>query len=266
MKTFHLFAVVLLVGLLAGCGGEKRPEKVPPAAPPVKAEANPETTPVEPAATEPAEQPEPKLDDIKVNVQEKRIEIQGRFCLEEGILDYLAVTSGGQEYESVVSLRCKGSLLHAGLLAIGALPGPTEQVLKELKQNPPKDQKMPEHPGTPLHIMCEWEKDGKTVSAPACQLLFNRKLKKGQVTGSWCFTGSFFAKDLDGKTEFYMADIEKTLIGVFYAPSAVINLEEDVGNPYDADDTGYAVNRELVPRKDTPVKLIITLAQPPAKE
>jgi len=265
MKTFHL-SLVVLVGLFVGCGRERPEDVLPSAAPVAKAEAKADITSVEPVATEPAQEPEPKLDDIKVSVKEKRIEIQGIFCLQEGILDYLAVTSGGQEYESVVSLRCKGSLLHAGLLALGATPGPTEQVLKELQQNPPKDQEIPKRTGTPLNITCEWEKDGKTVSVPACRLLFNRKLRKEQTSGGWCFTGSFFAKDLDGKTEFYMADVEKALIGVFYAPSAVINFEEDIGNPYDADDTGFAVNKEVVPRKDTPVKVIITLAEPAAKE
>jgi hypothetical protein len=261
MKTSHRFLAVivgvLLVGVLVGCG-RNRPDK-PPAEALAKTEANPETTPVKVAPAEPA------LDAIQVDVKEKRIEIQGVFCLQEGILDYLAVTSGGQEYESVVSLRCKGSLVHAGLLSLGAVPGPTPQVLQRLRQNPPKDRELPKQVGTSLNITCEWEKDGKTVSVPASELLFNRKLKKGQDKGRWCFTGSYFAKDPDGK-EFYMSDIERSLIGVFYAPSAVINFEEDAGDPYEGEDIGYSVNKQVIPPRDTPVKLIITLAGPAANK
>ena len=260
MKTPHRFLAVivgmLLVGVLAGCG-RNRPDKTPPA-PLARTEANPATPAVKVAPAEPA------LDAIKVDLKGKRIEVQGVFCLEEGILDYLAVTPGGQEYESVLSLRCKGSLLHAGLLSLGAVSGPTPQVLERLRQNPPKDREAPKQVGTPLDISCEWQKDGKTVSVPASELLFNRKLKKGQDSGRWCFTGSYFAKDPDGK-EFYMSDVERALIGVFYQPSAVINFEEDAGDPYEGEDVGYSVNKQVIPPRDTPVKLIITLAPAPNK-
>jgi len=261
MKAFCLLSVVLLMFVLVGCKGEKTPPAGEPTPPLETTEATPGTEPEEEPAAEEKKPPEVKLDRIKVDVKAKRITIEGRFCLREGILDYLAVTSGGQEYESVVALNCKGSLLHAGLLALGAHPGPTQQVIDELKKNPPEGVKIPERPGTTLRITAEWEKDGKTVSVPASRLLFNRKAKKAQATGEWVFTGSYFAKDLDGKTEFYMADIDKAIIGVFYTASAVINFSEDAGNPYAGDDEGYEVNAELVEPLDTPIKLVITLAE-----
>lgn len=261
MKVLCLPTVVLLMFVLVGCKGEEAPPPTEPTPPVETIEAALGTEPAdEPEAQEKKPQP-PKLDRIKVDVAAKRITVEGRFCLKEGILDYLAVTSGGQEYESVVSLNCKGSLLHAGLLALGAKPGPTQQVIDELKKNPPEGMKIPERPGTTLRLTAEWEKDGKTVSVPASRLLFNRKDKKGQATGEWVFTGSYFAKDLDGKTEFYMADIDKAIVAVSYTGSAVINFGEDAGNPYAGDDEGYEVNAELVGPLDTPVKLIITLAE-----
>ena len=247
MKLYRLSVIVLLTTLVVGCESEKEPPKLPEP----------------PAPEENTEAPKPPpMDRIKVDVKGKRIEIEGRFCLKDGILDYLAVASGGQEYESVVALNCKGSLIHAGLLALGAAPGPTQQLIDELTKNPPKDRKIPERPGTALNISFEWEHDGKSYSVPAGRTLFDRGKKKGQESGHWVFTGSYFAKDLEDETkEFYMADVDRALIAVLYTGSAVINFSHDAGNPYAGEDTGYEVNTKLVPPPGTPVNLVITPAK-----
>jgi len=246
MNRHHLFVVVLLTTLVLGCTAEEEP-----------------TTPPAPAPGEESDAPKPPpLDRIKVDVQNKRIEIEGRFCLKEGILDYLAVTSGGQEYESVIALNCKGSLLHAGLLAMSAVAGPTEEVLEYLRKNPPKDGKLPERTGTPLDVTLEWKLGGESFSVPASRALFNRADRQVQNAGHWVFTGSYFAKDLDDETkEFYMADVDKAIIAVLYMGSAVINFSHDAGNPYDGENPGYEVNKHLVPPQGTPVTIVITPAK-----
>ena len=244
MKRTHGCFVVIITGLLvvASAGLAHAAEAV--AAPEKKEEAP----------------PQPKLDKIKIDVKQKRIEVMGRFCLKEGILDYLGVTAGGQEYESVTALNCSGSRLHAALLAIGAVPGPSPQMMELIKKNPPKDRPLPKRTGTALVITAEWTAGGKTVSVPATQLLINRKEKKPQTGGRWTFTGSHFAKDENGK-QFYMADIDRALISVVYMAAAVVNFNLDAGNPYAAEDEGYEANTKLIPKEDTPVKLIITLAK-----
>ena len=247
MNRPHLFVVILLTGLVLGCTAEEKP-------------------PV-PAPEDQTDAPKPPpLDRIKVDVKGKRIEIEGRFCLKEGILDYMGVTSGGQEYESVVALNCKGSLLHAGLVAMGAVPGPTREALEYIRKNPPKDGKIPERTGTPLDITFEWTLKGESFSVPANRTLFNRGERKAQTTGHWVFTGSYFAKDLEDDTkQFYMADVDKAIIAVLYTGSAVINFSHDAGNPYAGEDSGYEVNKNLVPPPGTPVKLVITPAKPVKK-
>jgi len=235
MKLHHVCLIVLLTALFAGCREEAQP---------AKSEG-------------------PFVGGFRVNLQEKRVEAIGRFCLKEGILDYLAVTSGGQEYESVVALKGKGSVLHQWLLAIGAMPGPTQDIIDYFKKNPTPDRKVPDRPGTALDVTVEWERDGKKFSVPATQLLFNRKVKKPQDQGHWIFTGSAFAKDPEGKGEVYMADVDRALIAVVYASSAVVNFDKDIGNPYAGEDEGYEVNTKLVPPLDTPVTLVFALAKQP---
>jgi hypothetical protein len=134
-----------------------------------------------------------------------------------------------------------------------------------LKKNPPVGRPMPKQIGTQLNITVEWTEDGKKVSVPARELLLNRKLKKSQPEGGWTFTGSHFAKDHEGK-QFYMADVDRTLIAVVYQGSAVINFNHDAGNPYAAEDEGYEVNMKRVPKREMPVTIVITLAKPEKKD
>jgi hypothetical protein len=266
MTLFRLLTIVVVAGFLTGCGAEKPAGTTAP--PPAE-----ETAGAEPAAVEegqgaaPAKEPAPPPDltRIKVNPKEGRIEIEGRFCLDEGILDYLAVVAGGREYESVLALNCKAWLLHANLLAVGAQCGPTEEAIEYLKKNPPADGKIPDKPGTKLRITIEWEKDGKTASVSASQVLFNRKTRKEAEDSEWVFTGSYFAKEPDTNRDVYMGDVDQAVIGVTYTPSAVINIGKDMGNPYDGADTGYEVNKRVVPKRGTPMKMIIQVVKPAEK-
>jgi hypothetical protein len=256
MRWPNLVAALLILGLCS-CGSrtivgeeksaEKKPELKAPAAVPAPA---------------PAAEPKKELDlgGVKVNLAEKRVTVEGTVALKEGILDYLAVETAGQEYESVLALKCKGSRLHAGLLAIGAEPGPTKAVFELWKKNPPEGFKAPKAEGTKLDLTVEWTVDGKTTSVPAAKLLFNRSTKKAMDSCTWVFTGSFFAKDPEDGKEYYVADRDQDLIAVHYATSAVINVEEDAGNAYDGEDSGYQSNKDVLPASGTPIKLIITLA------
>ena len=250
MRLLRLPAIVTMVGLLSCAAAENTAEKADvgkaPAVETKKAPEKPVTL---------------RFGNVLVNVTAKRVEVTGTVCLEEGVLDYLGVTRGGQEYESVLALDCKGSHLHAGLVAIGAVAGPTKTALAHIRKDPPKGMKIPDHTGTPIAITAQWTHDGKTVTVPAEHLLHNRAEKKLQQKATWVFTGSYFAKAPGDEREAYMADIDMALIAVIYMGSAVINVEEDAGNPYADEAEGYEVNRKLTPPAKTPVKLTITLIE-----
>lgn len=247
MKTAWLAAAVALMLFAAGCGQK--------AAPPDKAQDEP-LAPAGDAGEKPA--PPPDLTRITTDVKAKTVTVEGRFCLGEGILDYLAVVATGHEYESVLALNGKASRLHAALLAVGGTPGPTDDVLERMKARASEGGKAPEQAGSKFRAVVEWEADGKKVSVPASQLIVSRKTQKPPDDAPWVFTGSYFAKDPDTGKDLYMGDVDQALIGVFYAPSAVMNFTVDTGNPYDGMDTGYAVNKDLVPKPGTACKFILT--------
>ena len=72
----------------------------------------------------------PILGGVKILPDKKGLELTGTVCLQKGLLDFVAVKTGGREYESALALDVHPSALHASLLAIGAKPGPTETFLK----------------------------------------------------------------------------------------------------------------------------------------
>ena len=263
MKSLQWLTLIVLAILIAGCGKSRTDESAfvdqAPAAVTPDASGGAST----PAAVD--VQKAPVLNKIKLDVKAGRIEITGIVCSKEGILDFLAVISGGREYESVLALDGKGSLLNLDLLALGAEPGPTQELLDAMKKEAKEGDKLPAKIGTALRITAEWQKDGKTVSVPATQLMIDRKTKKPVADGVWIFTGSYFIKDEKANKDFYAADEDEALIGVRYMRDAVINFEKDLGDPYIAADAGCEVNKELAPDHGTAVKLIIELANPPAK-
>lgn len=234
-----------------------------------------------------AEQPRktskaPIVGGVRVLPNKGGLEIQGLVCMEEGVLDFLAVMRGGREYESILTLECKPSALHAALLAIGAKPGPTPAYIEWQKQRqeedkgksptgdkpstkvkPPAGDKpvTPAVPGSKLTITVYWKTpDGKSKGVPATSLLFNRKTKKVEPeSNAWIFTGSYFGKTLEDK-KVYVADVDGAVISVIQDPTAVISLAVDAGNPYDSDDQGFQPNEKLLLKMETPVLVRIKLA------
>ena len=80
---------------------------------------------------------DPKLPGIVVRAKDKVVEVDGKICLNEGILEFLAVVPGpdSREYESVLSLNCRPSHFQAALLLaqLNRLPEQTERRWKNAR-------------------------------------------------------------------------------------------------------------------------------------
>ena len=252
-RLMRAAALVLAAAMCAGANDPAAPADKTPA-PDVAKDVAPE---------KPA--PPPDLTRVKADLKAKTVTLEGVFCLRRGILDYLAVTTTGHEYEAVLALNAKASLLHANLLAIGAEAGPTETLLEAIKKNAKPGDKVPEKIGTKLRAVVEWQADGKTVSIPASGLLTNRTTKKPAEDAPWIFTGSYFAKDPNTDKDVYMGDADQSLIGVFFQQSAVVNFSKDNGNAYDGTETGHEVNTDIVPKPGTACKLVFSFWDKPAE-
>ncbi len=165
----------------------------------------------------------------------KRIEIDGKFCLDSGLIEYLAVLKGGKEYESILSFDC--SAINLNLALIGSGFKSAGGVKKIGDPDTPK--------GDPLYLHLEWKtKDGKLKKVRAEDLLWNKITKKPMRKAVWVFTGSHFQKDEETGKLVFMAESERKLIAVYRDPAAMFNNPLDTGD----DDIYYMVNEKVVPK------------------
>lgn len=195
-----------------------------------------------------------KLPGLTVDMEKKAVTGTGRVCLTSGILEYLVVAKGGKDYESVIEMSVRPSDLHAALLMTGAVPGAMPQEFKgDGKGDLPGAKKKSE--AGRFVIFVEWAEGGKTVRVKAEKLLYDRDKDEAGRDFVWAFTGSYFYRDREGK-EYYMADEGKSIVGIWYDGSALLNLAEKSKNPYRGDDFGFEVNTKKIPERGTPVKII----------
>ncbi len=250
-QQISLFATAGMLAaavVLSGCcpSGEKSPAKSPPAGREASPAAKSQPLPIPITGQQPAAKPEspekdlakeleqvgekprdlgPPLVDrpealvrldpeqpVWVDKQNKHVVMQGEVCRAGYPLEFFA-TYSNRSYEAVVSVNVKPSIVHAGLLAVGAVPGHPAQFQPSFV--PPT--------GTEVAIEVRWkDAQGKVQSAPAQNWIRNIKTKKA-LDSNWVFAGSLFVTDEATGKKYYQADSGE-LICVLSLPTAMLDL------------------------------------------
>jgi hypothetical protein len=206
----------------------KQPDAEKPTAlkPPAKAQT-PEvgvTKEIEELRTEPRDLGQPLVDHpedlvrldpkqpIWIDRRNKHVVLLGEVCSAGYPLEFFA-TYANRSYEAVLSINAKPSIVHAGLLQVGAMPGHPVRFQPEFV--PPT--------GTEIAIEVRWkDAQGKTQSAPAQQWIRNIQTKKA-LDSNWVFAGSILTSDERTRTPLYLADSGE-LICVLNLPTAMLDL------------------------------------------
>jgi len=178
-------------------------------------------------------------------VPDRRIEVNGKFCLTEGPLELFACAEGGKAYESVISLYVNPEILTYMLILMRLKPGTTG----------PEFQGDPKHAptGSPVILHVRWKDAKGEHLVRAEELCWNALDKRTMDPTHWVFSGSKWQEDPQTHQRIFVANIEKTIVAVYRDPSAVIDLPLDTS----ANSGAYVVNTRLVPKIDTPCTLII---------
>ncbi len=178
------------------------------------------------------------------------IEVDAHFCLRRGILEYAAVAEGGKTYESLLVLPCRPSHLQTAVLLAGCRPG---DVAPEARGDEPPTS-APAEPGTIARLEVAIGDPARIV--PVERFLVDRRTGRAPDPLRWVFTGSFFHRDQPGSAEYFIADVERSLIAFWYDATALFNITRDLGNPYRGP-VGLEVNTQMLPSSETPVRLRI---------
>ncbi len=179
-----------------------------------------------------------KIGSVILNRDKGEIYINGEVNMQSGMIELLACAWGGKQHESVLVLDVVPHHLQVALLLLGLEPG-------ERKLEYQGDPGAPE--GDSLEVWVEWKQDRKTKRVRGEDLVYNISQKRAMKHTHWVFTGSVI---YDGR---FLADEDKSIITTFHDPLTIIDNPLTTGG----DDTIYEVNKELVPKVGTPVKVIL---------
>lgn len=188
---------------------------------------------------------------VWIDPKEKAVVFQGRTCRASYPLEFF-VTMPGREYEAVIVSTVPPSVVHAGLMALGAKPGNPVQFVPEFRPAS----------GTEIEIEVRWQDaKGKVQKAPAQQWIRDIKTRK-ELNLNWVFGGSRFAED-DGR-QVYQADFGD-FISVANVPIATLDLP--MRSESDLESRQFEGFVERMPPAGTPVTLLLKpkLAPPPPK-
>jgi hypothetical protein len=183
---------------------------------------------------------------VRYYVKEKRIEIDGKFCLEEGPIELLACARGGKEYESVITLDVNPEILHFCLILMGLKPGKTGPRFQGDPKNAPT--------GSPVIVRVRWKMDDDVKLVRGEDLCWNAIDKRPMRRTPWVFVGSRKHKDPDTGKKVYWANVERSVLTVYWDPYSVLDLPLALGS----NDEAYVVNKRLVPKVGTPCTVLLT--------
>lgn len=185
----------------------------------------------------------------KIYLKEKKIELAGYIASSNMPLELFICAEGGKDYESVAVVRCRPQNIQLALILFGL-----------------KEGKGPEYFGDPTRptgdlvlVFIEWQKDGKTVTYRAEDLVIDTRTNKTMPRAGWVFTGSKFVDEIDYDTrkptgnKLYLANATKTIIATYHDPAAIID------NPTESGGMGsiYLPNKDIMPERGTKIKVII---------
>ena len=184
-----------------------------------------------------------KFPGVTVDVKKKQIRVDCEALNVDIRLEFFCVLAGTSEHESVLRTSAKPSDIHAALLMCGLTPG------EPVKYSEAAQKWLPPH-GPPLHITCEYEKDGKTVSMPAYRMMRDANTKKSPKAFTWIFAGSRIMDD--GK---YAADTTGYVVSVVNFDLTLIDVPELASNANETLEWEY--NPDTVPKTGTKVTMVI---------
>jgi len=169
---------------------------------------------------------------------------QGTYKVLKGAIEYILVAEGGKQYEALFVTKCAPSDIFDALRKLGLAPG------KPAAEGQPPT-------GAALHVLIEYEKDGRTVSRPAGDFVLYTKTGKPVPQAEWPFTGSTKGYDPAADKEVLQAVVTKNLIGLHLTDSSPLIQN---ARPEAKDANIYRANVSELPPAGTAVTVVLRQA------
>jgi hypothetical protein len=164
---------------------------------------------------------------VKINLEERCVDVESRVCLKEGMLELIACTKDSKEHESIIMIEAKPSHVHTALLLLGAKPGnPAMQEaidpeMTRFRSTPPS--------GNPVGVFLVFkDAEGKETEHPINEFIKaadqddgtgtpnaeeTPKAAKKFPTHTFLFAGSILANEGKGPRQ-YLCDVNGNVISL----------------------------------------------------
>jgi hypothetical protein len=181
--------------------------------------------------------------DVWIDPQRKLVVVDGEVALRDGGLEMFACPKGSKEHESVIAVRATSQLVHAGLLAVGAIAG-----------HPVKfDPKYEAATGSTIDILVLWQDDKGKHKVRAQEWVKDAKTGE-EMKHDWVFGGSGFWTDETNGQKYYHAD-GGDFICLSNFSTATLDLPIESSQANDA--LLFSAFTERIPPRGTSVRLVL---------
>lgn len=198
-----------------------------------------------------------KIADVRLDKLQRTVSFPARLNLTNGAMEYLLVNSWGKVHESVFQTETEPYRIHVAMLLLGvnsmeALSKSTTATNLVEASSPGQFLSHPSAerlPGEAISIEVKWLEQGRRMSRPAEQFLFNRKTKSMPRDGDWVYNGSIVQEG------HFLAESEGSVVSLVTDPLAMIN---NLAPGHD-DDSIWFVNTNRLPPLETALEIVIHL-------
>ncbi|MEW6305563.1 MAG: YdjY domain-containing protein [Verrucomicrobiota bacterium] len=225
------FALWLAVAVCRATGADAPTPAVPPA--PANAPTNAPLKQIGPGLFQ--------LGEVQFNKNDKTVTFPARVNMNEGLIEYLLVSTAGKTHESLLLTQAEPYHIHLAMLLLGAKGTPTMPAEQRAQTKTVR--------GDEIAIHVSWAgKDGKKSYAGE-ELIFNLQSKVPMSAGHWTYNGSWIFEGT------FIAQRERSIVSIIHDHDALVNNPR----PGREDDELWQARKEIVPAVGTPVEVTLKL-------
>jgi hypothetical protein len=205
-----------------------------------------------------------KVGGVELDVPAATVTIEGEIQVTGDFLEYLLIGRTGKAHEALVRCEVKGSVLKAGLMALGFQDGrnmdyreknppPTEE---EMKKGADFVEVIPPN-GQTIYLSLQWQdENAKTRRYRTEDLWIDVRTELPPAKCRWVYFGGREAALYKGEPPVFVADYEENLVSLCYMKpdNHIITIDHDAAR----DDKIWWPNMKLLPPRGTPVKMLFS--------
>lgn len=188
------------------------------------------------------------------------VDVDAKVCLREGeFLEMFACTPDSKEHESILVLQAKPSMIHLGLLLLGAEPG--RPLSYDHSFDPPK---LVPAVGPEVGVYVVIDIAGKDREIPANRWVQDTTTQKMMEGNSWLFVGSV-TREIDGNN-IYLADVTGSAISLVNFGDDLLTKPNEMTLDNASHGKVWAPRTRAIPKVGTEVRLRLRPKRPAKAE